>query len=444
MKRTLLLFYITIFTITSAFGETLTLERARLLALANSRSLARYELAIRSSILDERNQLFSMLPSLSAGYTASMYYLQNWEFVNPVDTFTAGANFSITQVIFQGGRNFIQRAISAISTESVRKDALAEYFNVLNTIDNAFYAALEAAATLESEETSLEAAVLKLSIAEIRHESGMISHGEFLRAMAEKEARENSRNVARRNLTLAKTRLKILTGLLEISALEQIDFSIYDDVLMRFAGISDEDANMLFSELWKLMELSNPSLAKSALNNQRAEQNLSLTRRDHAPTVTASIFATGFNYSTANGFNTTGSGGLSLRGSIPVDFWVMNNRIERSRISRDMAALDFVNLQISLEMDLQTALLNAFAQAGSVLSSRRSLEYTERHFEYISERYRLLQRSVSDMVDASNLFINSRNNHIRASYGFLQSLSRLRSLGAISDEAELLRILLGN
>ena len=393
MKRLTLIFCIAIFTKTELASESLNLEQARLLALASSRSLARYELAIRSSILDERNQLYSMLPSVSAGYNTSVNYLQYsysrsaWETVNPADTFRAGMDFSITQVIFQGGKSFIQRAISAISTESVRKDVLAEYFNVLNALDNAYYAALEAAATLESEESSLEASILKLSIAEIRHESGMISHGDYLRAMAEKESRENTRNIARRNLTLAKTRLKTLTGLSEIKSLEPIDFAIYEDVLVRFAGISDEDADALFDNLWKIIAANNPSLAKSALGSQRAEKNLSITRRDYAPTVSATVFGTGFNYSSARGFNndgfsTSGSGGITVRGSIPVDFWNMNNRIEKSTIARDLAAMDYSNAQLSLEMDLQTALLNAFEQAGSVLSSRRSLEYTERHFEY--------------------------------------------------------------
>jgi len=116
--------------------------------LANSRSLARYELSIRNSILDERNQLYSMLPSVSADYSASMSYLRDWEFINPIDTLNAGATLSITQVIFQGGKSFIQKAISAIATESVRKDAEADdalgqqirigtnYFSVIGLLES--------------------------------------------------------------------------------------------------------------------------------------------------------------------------------------------------------------------------------------------------------------------------------------------------------------------
>jgi len=443
MKRKIILVYLLLITGSQMFAQTLNLEQARALALANSRSLARYELAIRGSILDERNQLYSMLPSVSAGLSASMDYLRDWAFVNPVDTFTAGATFSVTQIIFQGGKSFIQKAISAIATESVRKDALAEYFNVLDSADNAYYAALEAAAALESEESSLQAAALALSIAEIRRTSGMINQGDYLKALADAESRENSRNQARRNLSLNMAKLKALLGVNDNFELEQIDFSAYEGVLSRLSGITDEEADALFETFWDILAESNPSLAKAVLSNERAERNLTLAKRDYSPTLSATVFSTGFNYSTANGFNSTAQGGVSLRGNIPVDFWVLSNRIERSRIALASAQLDYTNTESSLVMELETAVLNAISQAGTVLSSRRSLQYAEMHFEYVMERYRLLQSSVSELSDASTLLINNRNTHIRASYSFLQSLSRLRSLCALDDEERLIRILMG-
>jgi len=382
-----------------------------------------------------------MLPQISAGYGASASFMRDWEPVNPYDTLSAGANFSVTQVIFQGGKNFLQKAISAIGTESIRIDALAEYFNVLDAVDNAYYSVLEAAATLEAEESSLQAAILGLSIAEIRHSSGMINPGDFLKALADKEARENSRNQARRNLSMSLNRFNALTGLTETMELEEIDFKKYDDVINYLAAISDEDAFILFERFWNILTDVNPSLSRAALNSERALMNFKIARRDYAPTITATIFSTDISFLPSHG--ATGSSGFSIRGTIPVDFWVMNNRIERSRISRDSALLDYANTQSSIEQELQNALFNLFSQAGSVLSSRRSLEYTQRHFDYVMERYRLLQSSVSDLNEATTLFINSRNSSTRASYSFLQSLSRLRSLCAINDEQQLLELLLG-
>jgi len=444
MKRVIFISGLILLAVSVAFSQTVNLEQARTLALANSRSLAKYNLAIRSSVLDERSQLYTMLPSISAGYSASMNYMnKDWEFINPIDTFNTGFDIAITQKLFEGGKSFIQKAIGAITTESVRKEALAEYFNVLDAADNAYYAALEAAATLEAEELSLRTALASLAIAEIRQASGMINSGDFLKALADKEARENTRDQARRALSLGRMKLKALTGIETSAVLEQVNFDAYEDLIRVLAGISDEDADVLYDRLWKLLVQSNPSLARAALNSQRAEKNFSLAKRDFSPTISATVFSSGINYSVAGGFSSSSGGGLTIRGSIPIDFWVMSNKIEKSRIARDSSALDYKSAEINLETELQSALLNTFAYAGTVIHSRLSLEYVERHFEYVNERYRLSQGSISDLGDAATLLINSRNSHIKARYGFLQALSKLRSLGAIDDEQKLMKILTG-
>jgi outer membrane protein len=448
MKRAVLLsslFLFVCFSASVAFSQTVNLEQARALALANSRSLVKYNLAIRSSVLEERSQLYTMLPSVSAGYNASMNYMnRDWEFVNPVDTFNTGFDLAVTQKIFEGGKSFIQKSLAAIATESVRKEALAEYFNVLDAADNAYYAALEAAATLEAEESSLRNALASLAIAEIRQTSGMINRGDFLKALADKEARENARDQARRILSLNRMKLKALTGIVTNASLEQVNFDAYDDLIRILAGISDEDVDALYDRFWKLLVQANPSLARAALNSRRAEKNLSLAKRDYFPTISATLFSSGINYSTAGGFTSSSGGGLTIRGSVPIDFWVMGNKIEKSKIARDSSVLDYKNAETNLETELQSSLLNAFAYAGTVLHSRLSLEYAEEHFEYVNERYRLSQSSISDLGEAATLLINSNNSHIKARYGFLQALSKLRSLGAIDDEQKLMKILTGS
>lgn len=445
MKRAIIFFCFIELTCFCISAETINLEEARTLALANSRSIAKYNMAIRSSELDQRSQLYSMLPSPSAEYSLTMNYLErDWGFVNPIDTLNTGLTFSITQKIFEGGKNFVQRSLSSIAAESVRNEALTEYFNVLDATDNAYYTVLEAAANLEAAESSLQTAILSLSMAEIRQSSGMINQGDYLRALADKEDRENSRNQARRNLIMNTAKFNTLTGISKTPEFEPVDFNAYENLILRLAGISDEEANALYEKFWEIFAQANPSLARAALNSRRAEKNFSLSKRDYAPTISATIFSTGLNYSTANGFSNWAGGGISIRGSIPIDVWVLANRVQKNRISRDSAALDYVGAEVSLENDLYSALLGIFAQAESVLSSRRSLDYSEKHFEYVMERYRLSQSSVSDLGDASSLYINSRNNAIKAQYGFLQSLSRLRSLGAINEEEKLINILLNN
>ena len=427
------------------FAQAISLEEVRVLALANSRSLAKYNLAIRSAVLDERSRVYSNLPSLSLGLSGSMslWSAENSAPVeNPFDTFSAGASVSLSQKIFEGGKTIIQKALNQIAEESARKDALAEYYNVLDTADSAFYAVLEAAATLESEEASLESTAASLAIAEIRQMAGIISPGDYLKALADKESRENTRNQARRNLALAVSKLKSLTGLDGIASLVPVDFSSYEDLVERLGMISDEDADLLYVKFWNLLAASNPSLSKARLSSERAEKNLKLSRTSYLPNLSAS-FSTGVNYTQNNGLERSG-GRISLSASIPVDYWVIGNNVEKSKIALDSAALDYISAEIQLETELQSTVINLFGYAGTILSSRRSLEYAERHFEYVTELYRLSQASVSELSDALTLLLNSRNSSIKSLYSFLQGLSKLRSMAAIDDEEMLIKLLMGS
>jgi outer membrane protein TolC len=454
MKRIIILAITGICICFHVTAGNISLEQARTLALAASRSLAKYNLAVQSSVLDERAQFYTNLPSLSLGGSASMNI---WESAGSnsggssggsaggssdgsASSINAGINVSVSQKIFAGGKSAVQQAISRLTTESARRDALAEYFNVLDTVDTAYYAVLQAAADLESAESTLQTYEVSLSTEEVRQASGMITRGDFLKALADKESNETTRNQARRNLSLSITKLKALTGLSENPNPEQVDFSGYEDLIQHLGNISDTEADSLYKELWKTVTMANPSLAKAAITNQKAEKNLSLAMRDYLPSISAS-FSTGFNIMPGTGLS---AGQLSLSASIPLDFWVTANTVSKNKIAKETAALDYASAQSTLETDLETALLDTISQAGSVLSSRRALEYAEKHFEYIMERYRLSLSPVSELSDASALVSSSRGQSIKARYGFLQNLSKLRSLGAFEDEEKLMRILLGN
>jgi len=444
MKKVLLTCGLIFVFASTVFAQSIGLEDVRTLALANSRSLTKYNLALSNTLRDEKSRIFSNLPSLSLGGNASMTIWNQKSIVeNPFKTIEASVslNVSHTQQIYDAGKNRIQKAINEIALESSRKDALAEYFNVLDSADNAYYAVLEAMAVLDAEESSLQTALTSLSIAEVRQANGMINQGDYLKAMVDKEARENSRNQARRNLTLNVMKLKAITGLTDLPELEQIDFSGYGNLISRLGSISDNEADLLYGELWKTIASSNPSLAKSALSSQRAETNLSMAKNAYLPTLSASLSA-GLNYSIKDGIGLSG-GKLSINLNVPVDYWVIANNVEKSKISRDSAALDYKSAEVNLGTDLQSALINVFTYAGSVSNTTLSLSYTEKHFEYVMERYRLSQSSITELNEASTLLINSRNNLSKARSGFLQSLSKLRSLGAFQDEEKLLGILMG-
>jgi outer membrane protein TolC len=421
--------------------ETLSLEAARSLGLANSRSLARLNLTLQSKLLDEKAQTYTLLPSLSLGASASitLWNQEGIQIPRIEEHFSAGLSFGVSQKLYDGGKYPVLKAINAITREITRREALAEYFAVLDAVDTAYYGVLEAAAAYNAADAALETALLSLSLAELRFESGMIRSGEYLQALAEKEAKETSRNQARGALALSTLKLRSLTGLKDIPALEGVNFAAYEELLQRLGNLSPEAFEGIYRALWNEAAAHNPSLTKAGLLSQQAGESLALAKKDYLPTLSASV-STGLNYTVPSGLEPAG-GRFSLNGSIPLDFWVIRNKVAQQKLAQESAVLDYRNAETTLEIDLQAALLDAAAQAGSVRSSRKALEYAQKQVEYVMELYRLSQTSLQTLSDAASLLSANQNQLIKAQYGFLRSLAMLRSLGSFETDASLYALL---
>jgi outer membrane protein TolC len=393
---------------------------------------------VRSSVLDEKTQGYDNFPSLSLEASASTDFW-NAEGVPqpPQDSFNAGASFGVVQNLrlWDGGKNSLLRQINALSTESARQDALAEYYGVLNAADAAYYGVLEGAANLAAAENALETAALSLSVAEVRYESRMISEAEYLQALAEKESKETARNQARQTLSLSRLKLRNLTGLPELQELEGVSLEDHDALIQILSGLDDNGILRLYDLLWKQAEAKNPSIVKAAINTGKAEKNLSLAARDYSPTLSAS-FSTGLNYTLQNGL-TYSSGSFSLSGRIPLDFWVTAANVEKRQIAREQAALDYLSAGETLDMELQTAVLDLIFRAAQILSSRRALDYGQKHFEYVLELFRLSRNSLSELYDAGASVLSNQNQLNQAQYGFLLGLSKIRGLGLFESEEEI-------
>ncbi|MDR2633921.1 MAG: TolC family protein [Treponema sp.] len=423
--------------------ESLSLEAARGLGLANSRSLAQLSLSLQGVLLEGKAQTYTLLPSLSLGASASVNLWNEEGLLLPgiAENFSGALSIGVSQKLYDGGKAPVLKAINAITQEITRKEALAEYFAVLDAVDGAYYSVLEAAAALNAAEAALETAALGLSLGEIRFESGMIRSGEYLQALAEKEAKETSLHQARGALALSSLKLQSLLGLRELPPLEGLDFAAYEGLLERLGNLSQAGFEELYRALGKEALARNPAFTKAALLSRQAGESLRLAQKDYLPSFSASL-STGLNYTVPRGLEPSG-GRLSLSGSIPLDFWVIGNKVAQQRLAQERAALDYRNAESALEIDLQAALLDAVSQAASVRSSRKALEYARKQVEYVMELYRLSQSSLQVLSDASALLSSSRNQLIKAQYGFLRSLALLRSLGSFERDESLHALLQG-
>ncbi|MDR1058436.1 MAG: TolC family protein [Treponema sp.] len=284
----------------------LSLERVRELALGNSASLAKYTMAVQDSLLNEKIQGYANLPSPSVSVSASVNLWDERGITEAAlkDSFGPRAGISISQNIWDGGKNALLKTINSITTEISRQEALGEYYAVLDSADTAFYGVLEAAASLEAAERSLETAVLNLSMAEIRFQNSMIGDADYLQALAEKETRENSRNQARRDLLLCRSRLKSLTALEFPPDPEPVDFDGWEKLIGLLGAMNDRGLDALTGLLRERVKIKNPAVSRAVLNARRAEKSVALEKKGYSPTIGASL-STGLNYSIDRGLSSS-------------------------------------------------------------------------------------------------------------------------------------------
>jgi outer membrane protein TolC len=443
LKNWFILFVYLALAVSLGFAEdaALTLEDARNLAIANSRELRQLAMSIESSEITRDTQWYEFLPSLSLQGSAGTSLWSDSKASQEIlkDNFFARAGLTVSEKIplWDGGKYSIQKLLNGLSTESAKQDALAGYFSVLDQVDNAYYSALEAAASLEVAESSLETVTISLSIAEIRYQNKMIVDADYFKAMADAESGKNNRDNARRNLELAGLKLKNLLGLKALPRLAPVDFSVYGDLIKSLSATSDSGIENMYAQIWKVMEKNNPDIIKAGFSLTSAEKNVTLAKRGYSPVLSASL-STGLNYSYTNSASGYApfSGEFSITGSIPLDFWVTQSNVKKSRLARERQALSYQSLIESLDIELQSGIFSLISQAGSAISSQKVLEYSQKQFNYVFELYTLSQNSLSALSEAESQLRSNKNNAITSQYSFLKALSKIRSLGAFENGEE--------
>lgn len=411
-----------------ASQDALTLDHARLLALEHSTILSSYNLSVDSSLLAEKAQRYEMVPSLSVSSSVSL-----------LEKNSAGVNLGVSQLIWDGGRNSVLLKIDRIETSISRQEARSAYFSVLDAIDSAYYSVLESEATLDAAKSSLKAAEENRTLAENRLEIGTINKTDYLEVESEVESKKSEVSQANRDFSVNSRKLISLTGLTSVPILTKIDFTSYDSLISRLSIFSEENIDVFISRVRNAVTLSNPTLLASSLATNKQEATVHLSKKEYMPTISAS-YSEGVVYSLSKG-DTTVSGNLSLTGSIPLDVWKTKTSVDSSLIAKKKSLLQLEEQIRTIDLDVQSAVLDCIAHARSVVSSQKAYEYAQRYYESKAEMYALSSASLSDLSDANALMSANLNKCITARYGFMNCLSTLRSLGAFESDASLLALI---
>ena len=416
-----------------AMADPLSLETARKLALENSRTLASYGLAVKSSENGELLQTYEFLPSLSLSSSAKGSVPTSSADKSLADSATAGVSVTATQTVFNGGKNSIQLAIDRIATNSARETARTEYYSVLGSIDSAWFSLLKAKASEEAANAAIASAELGLSISQTKLDAGSLSMADYLQSEATAEAQRLKLSQAKRDVSIYLAKVESLTGKTDIDP-ETVDFSVWDALIAKLSSYSNSDIDSFFANAQKAVLAGNPAIAGARLKSESADKSVSLSATAYLPTVTASVSG-GFDYANSTG-DTTKSLAVTLAGSLDLDAWKTATSVSTSKLASRQAALTLDETKRTADIDTKTAVYDCVAQARSVISSQKALDYANKYYESELELYKLSSKSSSDLSDAAALVSTDTQSLIAARYDFLSGISTIRNLAALdSDDA---------
>jgi outer membrane protein len=415
--------------------ELIGLERARELALASSSEIKRFGVAVDIASLAEKKKRFASLPSLSSQASAGLSYSDRVASLS--DAYSLSAGISASQSVWDGGRNSIERAIAGLSTSMAREDARAAYDDAVNGADSAYYGFLKAKAKVMAAEDDFANAKQNLSLAQEKFASGMATSLDVLEKEATERAKETSLSQARGDFSIAKAKFSSLTGVLGNFSVEEIDFKAFEGLIARLGSFAENDAETLVSALTLKAKSASPDLVKAELSAESSKKGVALAKAAYMPSFSVSA-GPNIGYS-SEGLSASAS--ISLKASVPLDFWNMKVDVDSKEKSAEQASLSLEKALKDADMEIRNAVYTCLSQARSVSSSRTAFEYASSFYRKSLELYSLSASSSADLSSAQLLVSTNRRSLIEAQYGFLGSLSDLRALCSYGTDAELLAVL---
>lgn len=416
--------------------DALTLQNARALTLSRSATLRGASLGVDAAALAAQAQGYAALPDLSATAGASYGYFSGA--TQAANALAESAQLDASATVFDGGRTSDLVKKYGYATEAARESLRSTRISLVGQADAAFFAVLEAQASVDAATSDLEAAKARQDIAQAKIDAGSLSKSAYLQTEADTAGYETTLVLAKKTLASAKAKLSSLTGLPAATALSPIDFSSYDGLLSKLSTLDEAGIDALAAKVTSLAEANSPVLTVNALAGRQAELAVAIAKKAYLPTVSAGL-SQGLSYGSASGLSYPGS--VSLTASMSLDLWTTKNAIDSASVASAQAGLTANQGETDLDLGVVQALYEWISSAGSIGSASKALDYARSNYDNVLEQFKLSSATTSDLSTAEALVSADETALITARYGFLSSLSTLSGLAGLEDGGEILGLL---
>lgn len=414
----------------AASGAALSLAEVRKLTLGKSAAYAKAELALKTAELGRLSQAYDGIPSLSAQAGGSYGYGDGSSFA---DSVSASLKLTASQTLFDGGKQAALLKSEALAVEAAKENLRAVSVDLIGQADAAFFAVLNADASVDAAAADLSAARIRLDLAKAKAEAGVIARSDYLQAESEAASYSTTLIKARKTQAAARAKLASLSGLQAGVALQPAEPA--EGLQPKLAALDEAGAAAVTTAALAAAARGSPSLAAYALATGQAGLAVMAAKAAYLPSVDASL-SHAMSWNTSQGVE-LGSGSVSLSATLGLDLWATKAAVDTALAASSSASVAEAEAARVLALDVEVAVGELLGAAKAVDSSAKALTYAESNYDGVLERYRLSSASASELSSALALVSTARTSLIGARYDFLGYLSELRGLCGLEDEAGL-------
>ena len=403
-------------------AEPLTIEKAISTALHNNPGLRAADTQVDSADAGVLKSVSAFLPKVSLSEIWSrtdnpMMVLGtklNQEIVTPADFNPAvinnpaaisnsNARLSVTQPIFNGGKEYIGRDQAQLARDASIQDRERARQETVYNVVKAYYGLLLAADYHKVALQSLETSEANVRLAEARFKAGTVLQSDLLRAKVQLAEVKEMMTRSENSMKLAAASLNFAMGVPQGTEYE-------------VAGALSEqgqsiEVNILINEAAQ----KRPDLLSMGLNRRNAEKSITMARADYLPSLNV-MGQVDWNSDKVSGDYAKSWAVMAVLQWNLFDGLVTKSKVKEAlATSKRMQSLE-EQTRSAVQLQVRQAYYNLTASTERIAATASSVQEAEEGLRIVQKRYETGMTTFVDVLGAESALIRSRTNALQALY----------------------------
>jgi outer membrane protein len=409
----------------AAQERTVTLPEAIRLAERTHPAVVQARAGVTTAAAQRRNAWGAFLPSVTAGSSASEFFSEGANRIDPLTGLLTSGNSSNRSLttslsasvdLFTGFRRGAELQAARAGEDEAGASLVDARFQQALTTTNQFFDALAAAQLVGVREASVRRAEEQLKVSIAKLQAGSATRSDSLRSLVTLGNTRLDLIQSRTDLATAEAGLARLVG--EVGRVQAADDSSFHRM------VAAVDTQALRSEA----EARSPRIQSAVASARAASADIRAARSAYWPSLTLGA-NTGWNASRANDYTFFNQRQVSLQLS-----WNLFNRFDRElAITQREASYEFAEATAederrAVQAELTQRLAELDAARSKIDITQTSVVAATEDLRVQQERYRLGASTIVDVLTSQEALDQAEVNVVTARFDYLRARAQIEAL----------------